>query len=821
MAFFAQLRQVWRRLSRSPLFTGISLLTLAIGIGANTAIFSVIEGILLKPLPYAEADRLVGVWEAAPAVNIKEVNASPATYFTFRDENRTFEDTGIWGWDSVTITGIGQPEQTPAISMTDGVLSVLRARPALGRLFTRSDDLPGRPKTMILTWGYWQRKFGGDRAVIGRRVIANGEAREIIGVLPRDFRFMNVKTSLFLPMQLDRGKAFIGNFSYRGVARLKPGVTMAQANADEGRMLQLMLHKFPPAPGIPLAMFEKARFAPNLRPLRQDVVGDIGKVLWVLMGTVGIVLFIAIANVANLMLVRAESRQQEFAIRSALGAGRGQIAREMLLESVTLGLIGGVLGVGLAYAALQLLVAIGPSSLPRMDEIAIDTPVLLFALAISIGAGLVFGLVPSIKYAGARVAMALREGGRSLSESRDRRRARSALVVVQVALALVLLISSGLMIRTLQAMKRVQPGFTAPDQILTLRISIPDTQAPKDEQALRMENNIADKIAAIPGVSSVGLTSSVTMDGYDSNDPIFAQDHVYAESEIPPMRRYKSITPGYFKTMGNPLLTGRDLTWTDIYDGRPVVMVSDNLARELWGSPAAAIGKRVRENPSGVWREVIGVVGNERDNGVDKKAPAIAYWPILIHKFWQFDTIVRRDPAFVIRSPRTGSAAFLEQVKQAVWSVNPEIPVAGVQTVREIYDHSMARTSFTLVMLAIAAGMALLLGIVGIYGVISYSVSRRTREIGIRIALGAQQQTVTGMFVRDGLILTGIGLGCGLAVATALTRLMSALLYDVSPVDPVTYIAVALALAAAAFCATYIPARRATAIDPADALRAE
>ena len=820
-SFRMQTRHVVRRLMRSPMFTAITLLTLAIGIGANTAIFSVLEGVLLQPLPYPNPDQLIGVWETAPGVGMPEVNASPATYFTFREENRTFQDTGLWRSDSVSVTGLAEPEQVDALEVTGGTLPILGVQPIRGRWFTRKDDSPGSPQTMMLAYGYWQRRFGGDPSVIGRRITIDGSARELIGIMPQSFRFMNRNPAVILPFQLNRNDAFIGNFSYQSIARLKPGVTLAQANADVARMIPLMSQKFRPAPGMSLEMFSQARFGPNLRPLMQDVVGDIGKVLWVLMGTVGIVLFIACANVANLLLVRAEGRQQELAIRGALGASRPQIAGELLLESVTLGLVGGTLGVGLAYAALRLLVAIGPSNLPRLDEISIDQPVLLFALAVSVVAGLLFGLIPVFKYAGAQLGAALRQGGRTLSEGRERHRARSVLVVVQVALALVLLVSSGLMIRTVRALRQVQPGFTQPEQILTLHVSIPDAQAPKPEQVVRIYNDMIERILAIPGVTSAGLSNSITMDGYNDNDPIFAEDHVYSERTIPPLRRFKFVSPGLFKTMGNPLLAGRDLTWTDVYEKRPVILISENLARELWPAPAAALGKRVRENPKASWREIVGVVGNERDDGVHQKAPTIAYWPMMVKDFWGEPVMAQRGLAFAVRSSRAGSASFLKEIQRAVWSVNPDLPIADVHTVKEIYDRSMVRTSFTLVMLTIAAGMALLLGVVGIYGVISYSVSQRTREIGIRIALGAPQQTVRQMFVRHGLLLAGIGLMCGLGAAVALTRLMSALLFNVSPLDPMTYGAVSLVLFAAAFLASYIPAHRATAISPLDALRAE
>jgi putative ABC transport system permease protein len=820
-SFLNQVKHVWRRLIRSPMFTTITLVTLAVGIGANTAVFSVIDGVLLKPLPYSKPDELVAVWHTAPGLGIKDLNASPSTYLTYREEGRTFQDIGLWTSGNVSVTGLAEPEQAANLTVTDGTLPVLGVQPILGRGFTRKDDSPESPDTVILTYGYWQRKFAGDPSVIGRRIDIDSKPREVIGVLPSTFRFLNRKPSIILPLKLDRSKVFIGNFSYLAIARLKPGVTVASANADVARLLPVVNSKFPVPSGTNLKMFEEARIGPNVRPLKQDVIGDVGNVLWVLMGTIGIVLLIACANVANLLLVRAEARQQELAIRAALGAGWGRIAGELLFESLCLGALGGALGLGLAYAGLRLLVTMGPAALPRLEEISIDPWVLLFTTVISLFAGALFGLIPVFKYAAPHMGSALRQSGRTLSQSRERHRARSVLVVVQVALALVLLISSGLMIRTFQALKQVQPGFTRPEQVQTLRISIPSAQVREAGQVLRMQHEISRKIAEIPGVSSVGFASSITMDGNTSWDPVFAEDKPYSQGQMPPVRRFKHASPGLLQTIGNPLIAGRDFTWTEIYNKVPVAIVTENLAREYWREPSAALGKRIRENLNGEWREIVGVAGNERDEGVDHKAPTTVYWPVLMNRFWGSEVTVRRDVAYAVRSSRTGSESFLKEIRQAVWSVNPNLPLASVRTLEEIYTKSMARTSFTLVMLAIAGGLALLLGIVGIYGVISYSVSQRTREIGIRMALGARQQELTAMFIRHGLVLTAIGLAFGLAAAAALSRVLSSLLFEISPIDPITYSAVSLGLAAAAAFASYIPSRRAAAVDPVVALRAE
>jgi predicted permease len=807
-----------------PLFTAMAVLMLAIGIGANTAIFSVIEGVLLKPLPYPRSHELVTLDHAAPGVNLPSAGAAPFQYFTYREDGRVFQDVGLWNTGTVSVTGLAEPEEAPALFVTEGILPMLGVAPMLGRVFSTTDDTPGSPETVVLTWGYWRSKFGADRSAIGRTLMLDSRPREIIGVLPETFRFLDRRVSLVVPYRFDRSKVFLGQFSFSALARLRPDTTIDQASADVARMIPISLARFPPFPGGSVKMFEEARLRPNVRSLKDDLVGDVRTVLWVLMGTIAMVLLIACANVANLLLVRAESRQQELAIRAALGAGSGRIARELLLESVTLGVMGGIIGLGLAYGALRLLVALAPGNLPRLEDIALDIPVLIFTLIMSVTAGLVFGAIPVFKYAGAQLGLSLRGGGRTATASKDRHRARNVLVIAQVALALVLLISSGLMIRTFQALKDVQPGFARPGEVQTLRLSIPESQVKEEAAVLRMEQAILDKMAALPGVASVAISSTVTMSGDGWHDPLFAEDHTYLESQIPPLRLFKFVSPGYMKTLGGSLVAGRDFTWADLHGLRPVAMVSENLARELWGEPSAAIGKRVRPYAKGDWREVVGVLSDMRDDGVNQKAPTVAYWPLLTAEFMptpEDRNFVARGVSYLIRSSRTGSSGFAGELGHAVWSINPNLPLAGVRTLQEIYDASLARTSFTLVMLAIAGGVALLLGVAGIYGVISYSVSQRAREIGIRLALGAPAQSVGRMFVVHGLTLAGAGVALGLIAALGMTRLIASLLFAVNPVDPLTYGVVSLTLVAATVLASYVPARRAMAVDPIHALRSE
>ncbi|HEX4749974.1 MAG TPA: ABC transporter permease [Bryobacteraceae bacterium] len=814
-----QLKQVFRRLRRAPTFTFVAVLTLGLGIGANTAIFSVLEGVLLKPLPYPDPDRLVGLWLTAPGINIKNLNIAPSVYFTYREQNRSFQSLGVYTGDGVSVTGIGEPEQVRALDVTYGLFPTLGARPFLGRSFSAKDDSAGAPETIVLSYGYWQRRFGGDRSIIGKHLKIDGRSREVIGVMPREFRFLDMDAELFVPLQFDRGKTTLGNFSWQGVARLRPGVTLAQANADAARMLPIVNKSFPPPPGFSAKLFEDAHIAPALRPFKQDLTGDIGTTLWVLMGTIGIVLLIACANVANLLLVRVESRHLELTIRAALGASTARIAYELLLESLTVAVLGGVVGTALAFGALRLLLSGDWSRLPRISQVGIDGPVLFFAVALSLVTGFLFGLAPVLRYASSRLAGGLRDGGRSISVSRERHRARNTLVVVQVALALILLISSGLMIRTFRALNQVQPGFSGPEQVQTLSVYITEAQVSESAKVLRMEQDIADGLQAIPGVRSVAITTALPMSGNDSSDVLFARDHTYREGQIPPIRRFIYASPGLHQTMGTPLLTGRDFSWKDNNKEALVAMVSESLARDYWGNAAAALHKQIREGMNDQWREIVGVVGDVHYDGVDRPAPAAVYFPLRLSNFEGEKDSTRRGVSFVIRSRRAGSESFLKEVRRSIWTVNANLPLAQVRTVDDLYRKSLARSSFTSVLLIVAAVMAVILGSVGIYGVIAYTVSQRRREIGIRMALGARNSEVAAMFVRYGMLLVSIGAACGVLSALGLMRLLSTLLYGVKPADPLTYIGMSFLLLFIAFIASYLPSRRAAAVDPATALR--
>ena len=807
------LRYTGRILRKQPGFAAAAVLMLALGIGATTAIFSVVNGVLINPLPYPDSGALVRIVHSIGGVDQPYFN--DAIYSSYADASQTFDDVGVWSpGETATVTGRGDPEEVRTLTASHGVLTTLGVRPVLGRWFSRADDTPGAADTVMLGHGYWQRRFGGDRAVLERTLTINGRPRQIIGVMPAHFRF-DGEPDLFLPLRIDRG-ALIPSFRLLGVARLKPGVTLAQANADAARVLHVWFENAGVKPAV------RTRWTAALRPLKQDVVGDIGRTLWVLLGTIAVVLLMACANVANLLLVRAAARQQEFAIRAALGARWRQVARQLLVESLTLALLGGALGVGIAYGGLRLLVAIGPSNLPRLEEISIDPVVLGFAVAISVMSGLLFGLLPILKYARPRLSIAT--GGRDANLTRERQRSQQVLVAAQVALALVLLVSAGLMIRSFQALRRVDPGFREPERVQTFNISIPANMVAEPERVTRMQHAVLNNIAAIPGVASAAFTTRLPM-GSDRSSSALAVEGRADDGRTPANRQVKIISPGMFHTLGTPLVAGRDFTWTDLYDRRDVAIVSENLARELWGSPASALGKRVREYyvPQSRWWEIVGVAANVHDDGADQPAPETIYWPAQpIDELLSMSTGYQaRRVSVAIRTNRAGTESLLEQVHEAVWSVSADLPLAQVRTLDEVFDQSMARTSFTLAMLAIAGVMALLLGVSGLYGVIAYAVSQRRREIGIRLALGAQAHEIRGLFVRRGVAVLCAGVAIGLSGALVFTPLMESLVFGISARDPITFIAMPAVLAAAALFASYLPARRATTVDPVETLRAE
>ena len=816
------LRIALRRLGRAPLFGAVVVLTLAVGIGANTAIFSLVKGILLDPLPYPEPERLVSVLASAPGQGQDELRQSAALHLAYEDEAELVERIGLWRQTSVTMLGFDEPVQLSAMLVTDGTLPALRVRPAIGRLFRHEDDIPEAPATAVVSHAYWQSQFGGEQDIIGRTIDVSGRRREIIGVLPRGFRFLDLEPAIYLPFRLDRSTITVSSFTISSLVRLKPDVTLEEATADLARLVPRAVEKFPG--GLTQAFLDEARMTPVLRPLKDTVVGDVGTILWTLLGTVGITLLIACANVANLVLVRAEGRQREFAVRTAIGAGGRRLAGQLLVESLVLGLLGGLGGLALAFGGLRLVVAMAPPELPRLNAVTIDGWTLGFTAVLSVLSGILFSLWPMLQVGRVDLITALKEGGRS-GDGSDRNRTRSALVVGQIALALVLLVAAGLMIRSAQAIRSANAGFTDPEQVLILGVTVSGADVADPSEVAERHELISRRLTEVPGVTTVGLSSSVAMDGGGGFDPVYVEDFPLPDGQLPPTRRFKWIGEGYFESMGNPLVAGRSLTWADIHSRARVLVVTEDFAREYWGAPADALGKRIGTGQAaGNWRQIIGVVGNVRDDGVTQGSVPVIYWPMLLKDFWAEESgqlFVARTMRYAIRSPRVGTPEFLESLKAAVWSVQPQQALTSARTMQDIVRGSMARTAFALAMLSLAAAVALLLAAVGVYGVLSHAVMQRTREIGVRIALGAESSTVIGMVLWQGLMMSTIGVTSGLIAAFWLTRLMSGLLVDVGPLDVATYAVVSACLMAVALAASYLPARRASRVDPIAALRAE
>ena len=622
-----ELRAILRGLARTPLFTSTAVGTLGLAIGAHTAIFSVVQRVLLDPLPFDDPSRLVSVLHEAPGLDARgPVYQSPATYLTYREEGRAFEDVALWSRSTVAVTGVGAPEQVEAVRVTDGLLPILRVEPTLGRRFTAEDDRPGSPATVLLGHGYWTRKFGAEPSVVGETLMVNGVAHRILGVQPPGLRLRDREPALWLPFRLDPAEVFVGDFSYWGVGRLADGVGIEEAERDLARTIPLVVEKFPR--GMTLENLQSMELAPSLAPLADEVVGDVGGVLWILFGSMGIVLVIACANVLNLFLARAEGRGREAALRQALGASRLRLLREHLLESGLVALGGAAVGVALAAVGVRILLVVGPGSLPRLHALRIDAGSVGFAVGLSIAAALVLGALPM------RSTWASRKLGSQSGSSRGPRRARGALVVAQLALALTLLVGAGLMVRSFQSLMTVDPGFADPSNVLTLRIRVPESEVEAPAEVAATHERILRAIQTVPGIESVGLSSSITMDSWVSGDGLHVEDFPVAEDEMTRVHRFKWISEGYFETMRNPLRVGRGITWSDVHEARKVVVVTEDLASEYWGAPELAIGKRVRQAPDEPWREIVGVVGSVRDDGLGEPTTSTVFWPLVVEQFW-------------------------------------------------------------------------------------------------------------------------------------------------------------------------------------------
>jgi predicted permease len=809
-------RHAARALRRAPGFAAAAILTLGLGIGATTAMFSVANGVLLHPLPYAHADRLIEIVHAAPSIGANQLYASPAIYLAYRDHNRTFDAIGLWNWSRspVTVSGAGDSEAVASAEVTREVLAILGVQPIAGRLFANADDVPGAAPTAILSYDYAQRRFAGGDAV-GHRLVVDGVSRDVIGVLPADFRFFAYDVDLFYPLQIDRATATFPSFGGRAIARLKDGVTLASANADVARMLPLLIAEFGG---------RNSRLAnglePRLRPLRDSVVGTLDETLWLLLGTIGLLMLIACANVANLVLVRMQTRQPELALRVALGAGRARVARVVVAESAVVGLAGGALGLAIAYAGLPWLLSLGANVLPEIMAITIDPRALGVCLALSLGTTIAFGCLPLLHAAlpTSRIAAVLRTGTRTATEGRQHQRTRHLLLISQVAFAVVLLTGAGLMARTFDTLRHVDPGFRDPATILTFQITVPTTMSAESsadvDRIARLHRIMVDRFSAVPGTMSVAFASfndGLPLDDDGRTVSLVAEHSLTPQADETSGKEVQFVSPRFFETMHTPLVAGREIAWTDVDQNRPIALVSENLARRWWGSASAALGQRVSARESGPWRDVVGVVKDVHHTGLDRAAPEVVVYP----------AVPSPTAVFVVHSARVGTPGYLPDLQRALSSVDPSLSLARVRTLADLYRHAFARTTMTLRLLALTGAMALLLVVIGVYGAVSYGISRRRREIGIRLALGARRGEVRRMFVGRALLIVSAGILAGLGGALLLTRWLSSQLFGVSALDPLTHAAVAVFLLLAAATASYLSAATASNLNPIDVLKAE
>jgi len=825
MSFSSVIRPAWRSLRRSPAFTVTASTTLVIGIGAAVAIFALVNGVLLRPLPYGDPDRLVGAYHDMQIVSLHKGNQTAGTYFTYKKLARSIEGIGLFQDGAVNVSdprGGGEPQRIRSARITASILPVLRVSPLVGRNFTEAEDLPKGPNVVLISEGLWRSRFGADPRILGRTIEVNGSSREIIGVMPRRFRFPTAETQLWRPLQLDPNDPYPGGFNYEGIARLRPGVTVADAQRDFAAVLPRMVELSPNlAPGVSSQMLlDQAKPVPLLVPLKEDVTGGIAKTLWIVAAAAGVVLLVACANVTNLILVRADGRQRELAVREALGAGRRRVVAYFLAESLVITAISGAVALVVATLAIRALVSAGPAAIPRLGEVRIDLATVGFAVAVSAMVAMVCSVVPALRIGRVDLSDALREGGRGGTAGRARQRVRSALVAGQIALALVALASSGLLLRTFQRLNAVRPGFDA-EGLATFWVSLPGARYPSDTSAVRFYSQLLDRVRSLPGVSDAGVSSRLPLMGSGMNqDPFYPEDDPSYASKIPPLQLYTTTDGGYFRAMRIPLLAGRTFDRLEVQ--RPdEAIISRATAVQFWKDSTGqrVIGKRFRELPNGPWFTVVGVVGDTRDTSLAAPPSMVVYRPEAV-SIREFDGQTQWTMALVVRTAGE-PAAMTSAVQRVVRELDPGLPLFDVRPMTAVAAASMAQLSFTILVLGAAALVTLVLGAVGLYGVMAYVVSLRTRELAVRIALGATPAAVVRMLTKQGVVVTGFGVAGGLLLFVLAARALRSLLFGVAATDPLTLASASVVLVAIAALASWLPARRTSRVDPADVLRAE
>ena len=805
----ADVRYAFRTLRRNPGFAIVVLLTLALGIGANAAIFSVVNGVLLRPLPYRDADRLMVIWGDLKRPGLNGIPASAGEYVDYRDRSHAFEQVAAYDTVGFNLTGGGEPERVEGAVVTTTFFSLLGASAQVGRTFIAAEDQPGRDDVVVLSHSLWTRRFSANPAIVGQTIPVDGRPTQVVGVMPAAFQFPDRSIEIWKPFLLDAEALSDnnrGSHGYTALARLKAGISRQQAQADLNAVTAAFKADHPGN--------YRNGFGTTLRPLQEEIVGDTGRPLMVLLGAVAVVLLIACANVANLLLARAASRRKEIALRTALGASRGRLVRQLMTESVLVSAIGGLIGLGLAAWGVDLLIASAPDSLPRIQEVGVDARVAGFTVLVSLATGLVFGLVPALRASRAPLNDALKEGGRAGSGVHGF--AGRALVVSEVALSLVLLIAAGLLIHSFTRLQDVAPGFDS-SRLLTFRLSLPESRYTTFQKGQSFFDEFFTGLRRSPGVRGVAAINVLPFSGLGGSRSFHIEGREEKRPEDQTEEQLRIVTDGYFAAMGIPIVAGREFTDRDALNQPRVAVVNDAMAKKHWPHESP-IGRRVSfstDEPH--WYEIVGVAGNIKHRALEVADRPELYVPYRQPLFAGWTV----RPMYVIARTSADPASTVAIARHEIARVDRDQPISDVRTMDERIGRSLSSRRFSMVLLALFAGLALTLAAVGIYGIVAYSVTERTHEIGVRVALGAQRRDVMAMVVGQGMTMTIVGTAIGVAASAALARLMSSLLFGVSAVDPATFVAIPLLLIAVALAACYVPARRAMRVDPLQTLRSE
>ncbi len=808
------LRYAIRGLVRYPAFTIVAVVTLALGIGANTAVFTLVDGVLLRPLPFQDPDELVSI-EHLGREGQDQLPISDGLYLLYKEQAASLKGIAMAVPTEINILVGDEPERVPIQVVTPGFFEVLGVSPGVGRGFLTEEELPGAEPVVVLSDGLWRGSFGGDPNAVGRTLEMNGVSHRIVGVMPGDFGYPDREARAWIPYEVDPAQAPLASFGAEGIGRIAAGNTVEGVYAELQGLISRLSELFPES-GAP-AFLEEVGLRAEIRPLKETLVGEVSTTLWILLGTVGFVLLIACANVANLLLVRAETRQRELALRLALGAGRREIVRYFMGESLLLAVLGGGLGVVVSSWAVGISTRFIPSDLPRMAEVGVDLRVLSFTAMISLGCAIFFGLFPLVRYGAEDLANQLKDGGgRGGTTGRRRHRLRNGLVVIQVAMALILLVGAGLMFRSFVALRAQDPGFEV-ENVLTARLSVPSAEIQDWRQTADFFRQLRERMGGQPGVVAVGFGQRAPLSGGAGFVTIDVEDHPRGPEEMPIFSTQMLVGEGYFEVMGIQLRQGRTFQPGDGADGTRAVVISESFAHRWWPD-SSPLGRRVGDGgeDGADWWQIVGVVADVTHQDLRGDPEEFVYFPTTVGPAANPQSARSLD---ILVKTASDPLQLIPVLRRELRALSPRIPLSNPRTMEQVFRVATSRTSFTMAMLGAASGIALLLGLIGIYGVVSYVVSQRTREIGVRMALGATAPSVRGMVVRQGLALAVGGIAVGLLAAGFLSSVMSSLLFGVNALDPLTYGAVAGTLVCVAAFASWIPARRAAGVDPSRALR--